>query len=227
MGAALRTDEFATSVLPLVKAKAVGDFANFVLSDAKELDDKCNVGPVTFYHKSLPYLVARGFERPSPDGGREVGLVGMARFLAKPVGSSRSRATLGQQIERAGGSVVVSPSSGQPGSNCTANGHGEFDEDKPTMGSVLHRILGRPGSEFEVNAPPAPFIPPAAAAPVQLTTPAAAAPTETVPDIAAFSALLEKKPAKKADLAPTGRSDVLDVLEAAGFQTVEFDSKAD
>lgn len=223
MGAALRADEFATSVLPLLKAGAVSDFANFVLSDAKELDDRCNVGPVTFYHKSLPYLVARGFERPPMDGGREVGLVGMARFLAKPVGNSRSRATLGQQIERAGGSVVVSPSSGQPGSNCTSNGHGEFDEDKPTMGSVLHRILGRTGSEFDTNASPAPFIPAAPAAPVQLTPPAAAAPAEAIPDIAAFSALLEKKPAKKADLAPAGRSDVLDVLEAAGLQTVEVD----
>jgi len=91
------------------------------------------------------------------------------------------------------------------------------------MGSVLHRILGHPGSEFETNAPPAPFIPPAQAAPVQLTQPAAAAPAEAIPDIAAFSALLEKKQAKKADLAPTGRSDVLDVLEAAGLRTVEQD----
>jgi len=224
MGAALRADEFVTSVLPQVKAGMVGDFANFVLSDAQELDDKCNVGFVTFYHKSLPYLVARGFERPAQDGGREVALVGMARFLAKPVGNSRSRATLGQQIERAGGAVVVSPSSGQAGSNCMARGHAEFDEDKPTMGSVLTRILGHPGSEFETNAAPAPFVPPAAAPPVQLTPPAAASPLEAVPDIAAFSAAIEKKPAKKADLAPAGRSDVLDVLEAAGLHTVEFES---
>ena len=223
MGAALRADEFVTSVLPHLRAGIVGDFANFVLSDAKELDDKCNAGFVTFYHKSLPYLVARGFERPQRDGGREIALVGMARFLAKPVGT-RSRATLGQQIERAGGAVVVSPSSGQVGSNCTANGHADFDEDKPTMGSILTRILGHPGSEFETNAVPSPWVPPAASAPVQLATPAAATPLEAVPDIAAFSAALEKKPAKKADLAPTGRSDVLDVLEAAGLRTVEPDS---
>jgi hypothetical protein len=220
MGAALRADEFATAVLPQLRAGLVGDFANFVLSDAKELHDKCNAGFVTFYHKSLPYLVARGFERPPRDGGREVALVGMARFLAKPIGT-RSRATLGQQIERAGGAVVVSPSSGQVGSNCTANGHADFDEDKPTMGSILTRILGHPGSEFETNAAPAPWVPPAASPPVQLTIPAAATPMEAVPDIAAFSTTLEKKPAKKADLAPTGRSDVLDILEAAGFRTVE------
>lgn len=224
MGAALRADEFATSVLPQLRAGMVGDFANFVLSDAKELDDKCNAGFVTFYHKSLPYLVARGFERPARDGSREVALVGMARFLAKPIGT-RSRATLGQQIERAGGAVVVSPSSGQVGSNCTANGHADFDEDKPTMGSVLTRILGHPGSEFETNAAPAPWVPPAASPPVQLSTPAAATSLEAVPDIAAFSASLEKKkPTKKVDLAPTGRSDVLDILEAAGFRTVEQDS---
>jgi hypothetical protein len=223
MGAALRADEFVSSVLPHVKAGTVGNFANFVLSDAKELDDSCNVGPLVFYHKSLPYLVARGFERPAEDGGREVGLVGMARFLAKPAGNTRSRATVRQRIEQAGGQVIVSPSSGQPGSNCTANGHGEFDEDKPTMGSVLHRILGQSGTEFEVNAPPAPFAAPVAAPPVQLTPPAAAAPLEAIPDIAAFSAPREK-PSKKADLAPTGRSDVLEVLESAGFRTVEQDS---
>lgn len=174
---------------------------------------------MTFYHKSLPYLVARGFERPPQDGGREVALVGMARFLAKPIGNSR--ATLGERIQKAGGAVVVSPSSGQAGSNCTANGHAEFDEDKPTMGSVLTRILGHPGSEFETNAPPAP------AARVQQTPPAAAAPGEAMPDIAAFSTLLDKKPAKKADLAPASRSDVLDVLLSEGFQTVELDSTAD
>lgn len=190
------------------------------------LDDKCNLGPVTFYHKSLPYLVARGFERPPEEGGREVGLVDMARFLAKPVGNSRSRATLGERIEQAGGAVVVSPSSGQAGSNCTASGYAEFDEGKPTMGSVLTRILGHPGSEFETDAPPAPFATPAQAAPVRQTPPAAAAPGEAIPDIAALSALLDKKPAKKADLAPTSRSDVLDVLESEGFRTVELDSTA-
>lgn len=82
------------------------------------------------------------------------------------------------------------------------------------MGSVLFRILGQAGSDYESDAPPAP------AAIVKQPPPAPARPTEAVPDIAAFS--LEAKEAEpKGDLAPTGRSDVLNVLESEGFKTVE------
>lgn len=212
MGAALPADEFRNAVLPLVRRKRVKNFTNFVLSDKQELDDKCDVNGVTFYHKSLLYLVARGFERPTDNDDREIALVGMARFLAKPVGGGS--ASLGDEIAKAGGAVVVSPSSGQPGRNSAATGHAAFDEDRRTMGSVLFRILGGPGSDYESNAPPAP------AAIVNQPAPAPARPAEAVPDIAAFSIEAEEG-APKADYAPTSRSDVLNVLESEGFQSVE------
>jgi hypothetical protein len=212
MGAALRADEFADTVLPRVRNRRVKDFANFVLSDKQELDDKCEANGLTFYHKSLLYLVSRGFERPASNDDREIGLVGMARFLAKPVDGAS--ANLGDEIRNAGGAVVVSQSSGQPGSNSGATGHGAFDEDRQTMGSVLFRILGRPGSDYESNAPPAP------AAIVNQPPPAPARPAEGVPDVAAFS-IEPERAAPKADLAPTSRSDVLEVLESEGFNTVE------
>ena len=212
MGAALRADEFRSAVLPLVRRKRVKDFANFVLSDKLELDDQCDFNGVTFYHKSLLYLVARGFERPDNKDDREVGLVGMARFLAKPIGGGS--ASLGDEIRGAGGTVVVSPSSGQQGSMSAATGHASFDENKRTMGSVLFRILGRQGSDYESNAAPA------AAAVVNQPAPAPARPVEAVPDIAAFS-IPAAEAAPKTDFAPTSRSDVLNVLESEGFETVE------
>jgi hypothetical protein len=218
MGSALRADEFRDTVLPRVRSRRVKNFANFVLSDKQELDDKCDFNGVTFYHKSLLYLVSRGFERPDNNDNREIGLVGMARSLAKPVAGAA--ASLDREIQAAGGAVVVSPSSGQPGSNSAATGHASFDEDMLTMGSVLFRILGRPGSDFEANAEPAP------PAIVNQPPPAPARPAESVPDIAAFSTGTEGA-APKSDLAPTSRSDVLQVLESEGFETVELSAGTD
>ena len=167
---------------------------------------------MTFYHKSLLYLVARGFERPDNNDDREVAIVGMASSLAKPIGGgSRS---LGDEIRDAGGTVVVAPSSGKLGSQSAATGHASFDENKRTMGSVLFRILGEQGSDYESNAPPAP------AAIANQPPPAPARPAEAVPDIAAFS-IKSDEAAPKADFAPTSRSDVLQVLESEGFETVE------
>ena len=70
MGAALRADDFRDTVLPRIRSRRVKNFANFVLSDRRELDDKCDVNDVTFYHKSLLYLVSRGFERPEDNDDR-------------------------------------------------------------------------------------------------------------------------------------------------------------
>ena len=194
MGAALRADDFRDTVLPRIRSRRVKNFANFVLSDRRELDDKCDVNNVTFYHKSLLYLVSRGFERPEDNDDREIGLVGMARSLAKPVDGAS--ATLADEIRAAGGAVVVSPSSGQAGHNSGATGHGSFDEDRATMSSVLFRILGRSGSAYESNAEPAPPVI------VNQPPPAAARPAEAAADIAAFS--VEAEGAEpQGDLAPS------------------------
>ena len=82
------------------------------------------------------------------------------------------------------------------------------------MSSVLFRILGRSGSAYESNAEPAPPVI------VNQPPPAAARPAEAAPDIAAFSVEAEEAE-PQGDLAPTSRSDVLQVLESEGFDTVE------
>jgi hypothetical protein len=88
------------------------------------------------------------------------------------------------------------------------------------MGSVLLRILGRPGSDYESNAEPAP------PAIVNQPPPAPARPAEVAPDIAAFS-IEDERTATQADLAPTSRSDVLQVLESEGFTTVDESAGTD
>jgi len=145
MGAALRADDFRETVLPRIRSRRVKNFANFVLSDRQELDDKCDFNNVTFYHKSLLYLVARGFERPDDNDDREIGLVGMARFLAKPV--EGASATLADEIRAAGGAVVVSPSSGQAGNNSGATGHASEPlpprESSPARDRASRSSIGR------------------------------------------------------------------------------------
>lgn len=153
MGAALRTDEFERLVLPRVQDGTVADFVTFVLGDGLELHDSCQLADLTFYHKSLLFLVARGFERPK-GRQREIGIAGMERFLTRR--DARSGRTLADAIRAVGGAVIVSPSSTGPGSNCEAKGHGTFDEDPATMASVLERItrVSGPAGAKETQAAP-------------------------------------------------------------------------
>ena len=48
------------------------------------------------------------------------------------------------------GEIVVSASPGTPGSHSTSTSHGGFDNDPPTMNSVLGNILGQaPAHPFD------------------------------------------------------------------------------
>jgi hypothetical protein len=133
MASAARIDSFDATVVGRL-GKFVKRLTSFTMNDTFELDDTC--GPV--YHKSLLYLVSRGFERPPK---REVPLVGMEHFFDEKLKSGKTlRDTIGT------GSIVVSSQSRPAGAHddsvSTAKSHGSFHNDEPTMTAVLLRILG-------------------------------------------------------------------------------------
>ncbi len=149
MAAASTVADFENAVVPRL-GTVVDRFTSFTLTDQFELDDTC--GPV--YHKSLLYLVSRGFERKNG----EVPLVGMEHFFTTPLGSGK---TLEQTIKAAGRIVVASnstPAGVDDDSKSTAEHHGDFHDDEPTMTAVLLRILGRPNvtdpkQRYKANSP--------------------------------------------------------------------------
>lgn len=164
LGAAIRVDEFAETVLPLLGSRRpIRRFVTVNLADDVELDDTCAVGDFTFYNKSLLFLVSRAFERAGRDEHREVPLLGMTRFLSHPLRGERR--TLRAAIEAAGGQIIVAPQDAPPDSRSHARGHGHFDNDASTMTSVVMQILRArrpaPAHAFEphtplIEPPPAP-----------------------------------------------------------------------
>lgn len=137
----LRGDEFERLVLPHIGPdKTVRRFSIFNLSDGLELGDSLAQGGLTVYHKSLLYLVARGFERPPRPGMFETPLMGLERSLREPL-RPRSEETMLDRIRAVGGEVVFSLAQSPSDSRCGAKTHGAFDNDEATMTSVLMRIL--------------------------------------------------------------------------------------
>jgi hypothetical protein len=155
LGGAVRSDEFERRVLPHLRAGRIGRFTTFNLSERAEQDDSCPAGPITVYHKSLLYLVARGLERRSQGDPEAVPLVGLEKALDLPL--TRSRGTLRSAIEdRRRGRVVIAPGGTEPDLRSDARDHGGFDDDRATMTSVLLRALDRkvpPAGPYRANMP--------------------------------------------------------------------------
>jgi hypothetical protein len=152
LAAAIRTDQWSASVLPRLRRGDVGRFTAFGMSPTRELDDVCGAGGVAVYRKSLLYLVSRAFERPVDPHESEVPLVGMARFADHPVnGASLSEAVAGLPDAE----LIWSPSVDPADARSDSSSHGGFDDDNPTMTSVLLRILGtttvEPGNSYTPN----------------------------------------------------------------------------
>jgi hypothetical protein len=133
---AIRVDTFLSQVAPHL-GKHVADFVTFAMDDQRELDDVCGAGGHDIYHKSLLYLVSRALERPT-DGKSEVPLLGMQRFAETKVGGK----TFDKVIRDAGGSLIWSPSQRPVNARSDSTSHGGFDDDVPTMTSVMLRVLG-------------------------------------------------------------------------------------
>ncbi len=151
---ALRTDEWMRRVLPHLETKKVKAFTSFAMDPVLELDDVVGAQGITAYHKSLLYLVSRGFEKPVVDRATEVPLVGMAHFADTRV----EGASLADAVNRVGGELVWSTRESPARSRSQSTSHGGFDDDSSTMTSVLLRILGqddvRPGNKYVPNLPP-------------------------------------------------------------------------
>ncbi|MEA2414884.1 MAG: hypothetical protein QOI58_1541 [Thermoanaerobaculia bacterium] len=135
MAAASTVEAFGTNVLPHL-GSLVKRFTSFTMNDTLELNDTC----AKVYHKSLLYLVSRGFEKPK---NREVPLVGMQRFFTTPLGGK----TLAQTIADRHGEIVVSSNPIATGALddvlSNAQHHGDFHNDPFTMTAVLLRIAGQ------------------------------------------------------------------------------------
>ena len=131
---------------PIGTEPAIKRLTVFDLSEQMEQDDQCPGGDVAVYHKSLLYLVARALEpNPNPVTGL-VPLVGLQLGLAAtPPGWSQS---LGATLLADGAKIVIAPGGTPPDPRSDARGHGDFDDDRATMTSVLLRML-------DVTEPPA------------------------------------------------------------------------
>jgi hypothetical protein len=245
---AIRVDEFQRDILPhLGPGLPVTRFATFAMTDQRELNDVCGANGVNVYQKSLLYLVSRALERPGPGDNGEVPLLGMQKFFDRPLVGGQ---TLAAAIAAAGGVAIFAPSVSPDDSRSDASSHGGFDDDPPSMTSVLMRALGAtngdPQYDYQANAPlreeadmppidalplPAPDAGAAglrAAAPVPLmptveTHPPGSTPvSETAPPQRA-----RPVPPPQGDgiipevaVAPRSGSPVMDVLQAVGWRPV-------
>jgi pimeloyl-ACP methyl ester carboxylesterase len=155
LAAAIRTDDWMRRVLPHLENGDIAKFAAFGMNPARELDDVCGSHGVAVYHKSLLYLVSRALERPANRDDTEVPLVGMAHFATTDVEGK----TLTGAVDETRGDLIWSPSSAPDNSRSDAAAHGGFDDDSPTMTSVLLRILDQDsiqaGNQYVANLPAA------------------------------------------------------------------------
>jgi hypothetical protein len=156
----LRVDDFVRHVLPRL-GQQVRRTTLFNLSDERELDDRCPPQGLSIYHKSLLYMVSRGLE-PAAVGGRfEVPLIGLQTFYAQPLAPGET-GTLNDLLAGKA-EVVISPQSAPADARSDAAGHGDFDDDVPTLTSVLLRMLNianpQPQHTYKAHAAPLSAVP--------------------------------------------------------------------
>ena len=127
---AVRADLFKSNLVPRV-GSAIGACAMFTMKEQSERDD--NV--IKVYGKSLLYFVRNACENPT----RSTPILGLEESVRDDpllvnffgLGSGASKAD-----------VVWSPTAATGGNAAsTAIHHGDFDNDSPTMNSVMRRIL--------------------------------------------------------------------------------------
>lgn len=136
---------FKSRVMTEIAAKNCPLPILYLLSDPAELDD--TVGSRLVYGKSLLYLVSRACEtkRDTPILGMHACIQADAELAAAYRGAKN--ADLPHLILT--GARVEPP--GRETASSHSRSHGGFDNDAPTMNSVLYRILG--------HVPPRPFTP--------------------------------------------------------------------
>jgi len=120
-------DFFRDSIRPALQGKVVKGCHHFHLDDKRERGD--NVAHV--YRKSLLYLVSRSYQ----EKGREVPIMGMARYRAK--------------LPKVPSNPVHHYATDARDPMTRSNSHGGFDNDLTTMNSMLRLVLGKnPSPKF-------------------------------------------------------------------------------
>lgn len=116
---------FNQAYLPALKKGLIEKFDLYTLDDPTERDDDC----AGIYHKSLLYLVSNAFEEtPRIPGIKDgVPILGMEKYV---------KASLGSLFDGKNKQWFIAP-----GAASKARHHGDFDNDKATLLSTLHRIL--------------------------------------------------------------------------------------
>ena len=132
---AITVEDFDALVVPAIKAGLCPVPRTYVLRDEEELDD--TVGP---YDKSLLYLVSNAFE-----GQRFKPILGMRTYLEQ---NAKIRSLLGPTLVTANPSIKKAA---YPFSSSRT--HGGFDNDPPTMNSMIWHIKGgkNPKPAFELR----------------------------------------------------------------------------
>ncbi|MGH7553094.1 MAG: caspase family protein, partial [Longimicrobiales bacterium] len=125
---AITVDLFKEKLMPLVggRVKRLTEFT--MLRDFEQAD---SVGP---YRKSLLYLVSRSFEDAS-----EMPILGLEESIRRDPDLVRFFGLLGNKRGR--GEILFSVQDAGPSQSTIAKKHGDFDNDRRTMSSVIRRIL--------------------------------------------------------------------------------------
>jgi hypothetical protein len=132
MAPAVRVDEFEAKLGGEIgAAKAIERLVMFTMTRNVERDDNC----AQVYRKSLLYLIFHALERnPKTD------LLGLEESIRR---NPRLRALFGLGGGAGPGEIVWSPSGPDEGRSASrSRSHGGFDNDAPTMNSILRRVCG-------------------------------------------------------------------------------------
>lgn len=122
---AVRMDTFRQLLLPRTN-EDIGNLTIFTMTDAAERDDTCPLG----YRKSLLYLVSASCE-----SRQWTPLLGLSKDIEKD-------AIVDAFLKGPRGELIHSPNDASQPCASTAQHHGDFDNDAPTMESVLLRVTG-------------------------------------------------------------------------------------
>jgi hypothetical protein len=143
---AVRIDTFLSRLGDDVKSrKRLKQFAMFTMAKDWEKRDNC----ARAYKKSLLYLISLAFEAEG-----KAPILGLEEFVRR---DAACRAVFGLDGSPAQADVVFSRSIAQSGRHASrATAHSAFDEDPPTMNSIMRRVLGRDDVTAIVGYPEAP-----------------------------------------------------------------------
>lgn len=132
MAPALRVDEFKKTLGGAVgDGQAIERLSMFTMVRDVERDDNC----AQIYRKSLLYLIYYAFERdPKTD------ILGLEESIRR---DPELRKLFGLSGAGGPGEIVWSPSPLETGRSASrSRSHGSFDNDAPTMNSILRRVCG-------------------------------------------------------------------------------------